>query len=461
MASSRSPALPLLGFAVLAILAAVWLFQDDAADPAHEPAPATESQPEADVSGTAPDALVADGQRDEPEQLDARADALPVVEPREPWPDESVLVRGRVVDTDDQPQVDVDVNLFDAFGEYSDTELTEEDGSFEFLWDEPLTAGWSLATGPDAYADPDDPFSLAPTTKKIAKAWHPGEPALEVELVLHRAPRLAGRVIDARTSLPIEFADVEVVSQDPAWVDEFQDAFTEEDGTFEMSLVDLPRTGILVRVMDDDGRSSTVGPLDLAPSEVRFLEIELSGGTDVAGHVRDLQGSPVDGAEVVLLPLHPDLDDDFWDITLEDGTFLFEDVGGNTQDILIYAQADGHGPVILPLGEVAGPVEIVLGQLSSVAGTVIDARTGEAVEGADLTFTLRGPGGLNEDYEDYGFSEDKGRFRLDLEYVPIQAASLRVESVDHVLFTAEVPTLVDVDTGALFFEFNIALEPLP
>lgn len=461
MSNQRSPLLPLLGVLVLVAAVGAWLFSGD--EGGGEIVAPTGAETPADGSGPLPDPSpteAGDAVPIPPSNLTAGEVASSGEGPRQIW-DDPVLAFGFVVDTEGNGQGDVDINLFDSLGVYSDSEITEDDGYFEIYWDEPLLAGWAVGTDPDPYAEYEDPYALAPAMVVVDRAWKPGDEPVELELVLQTAARVRGRVVDARTGLPVEFADVEIVSTHPAWIEEYQDAFTEEDGSFEMSIVDLPREQLIVRAMDDDGNTASVGPFDLEPSEVRFVELFIEGGREISGTVRDLAALPVDGAEVVLLPLHPDLDDDQWDITLEDGSFTFTEVGSQSDQFLLYAQADGLGPMVTQLSADAGQVDVTLGQIITLAGTVVDDETGEPVDGADLTFTLLGPGGPVEDYEDYGFSEEDGRFRVDMEYVPVAMARVVVESSDHAFYVAELADLTELDPGALFHECEIRLQPLP
>ncbi|GJM20991.1 MAG: hypothetical protein DHS20C15_09060 [Planctomycetota bacterium] len=402
---------------------------------------ASDKQPEAlETSGLLPDSLAGD--------TEAELSTL--------------LAVGQVLDANGQPLHDIEVNLYDSLGDYTDSVSTDESGAFALHSPDALVGGWALATEPDVFSDQDDPNSIAPAVHVVDERWVPGDPPVQVDLVLYRAPRLIGRVLDARTGKGIDFADVELVSTLPSFIADYQDTFTEEDGSFALSIVDMPYTNLVLRATDDDDQVAMIGPFDMQPGEERYIELRVSAGYDIHGVVRTLSGTPVNGADVMLLPLHPDLEfTDDWDVTLEDGEFTFRDINLGADQVLIYAQADDYGPVIVRPIEPRAPVDILLGGLVAVEGKVLSASSGEPIDGADLTFTLRGPSGLVDDYEDYCFTEIDGSFEVLLEMVPVEATELLVEAEDHVTKSFNLADLAPVNNGWERYEIEVRLEPLP
>lgn len=412
-----------------------------------------------------------------PDPADGARDPLGAPEPLEGRPEpaadplagsgvasEYAVVFGRVVDALAQPMGDVEVNLHDDLGEYLDSAISEEDGSFLIEWDEPLVAGWSLGTEPDAAADPEDPTSLGPVSYVHPADLVPGDPAVEVVLTLTRAPRLAGVVLDGLTREPVEFADVELVSLNTAWLEEFQDTFTEEDGTFAISLVDLPPSRLLLRVLDDD-RVALIGPLDLAPGEERWLEILLHAPRTITGHLLDSRtGAPLENGEVQVLPLHDAFDNgDAWDLSYEDGNFTIEFVENPPEQTWIYAEAENHGPALVQMPRGRDELDLRLGPVGLLFGrvTVGEGEDAEPVEGAMVRAILRGPGGrLIEDYEDVAFTDADGRYELEFDLVPPSAAELIVEGDDTVVFRSPLSALTAVSLAGAT-ELDVTLRPLP
>jgi len=444
----------------------IWALGDEDAGP-DTPGPQASSgeQPADAPDGQLPKPL-AGALGNQPEQIEptrltpngAAPDADPDAEPS------TLLVLGRVVDAAGEPLAEVEVNLYDALGDYTDSESSGKDGRFEFHSDEPLVGGWSLGTEPDLDSDQDDPRSLAPAHHIVSARWVPGNPPAQVELVIQRAPRIEGRVVDDATGQPVDFADVELVSTLAGAIDQFQDAFTEEDGSFAMSVVDLPFKQLVLRATDDsrdEDRVALVGPFDLKPGETRYVELRTSAGFDLTGVVRDLTGSPVSGAEVFLLPLHPDLEiTNDWDVTLDDGVFTLAGVQAGASQLMLYCAADDYAPVLVTPAEPRAPVDILLGGVVSIAGSVLDNSTGDPIDGADLTFVLRGPAGLLDDYEDYGFSEPDGSFDVPLELVPVTACDVFIEADGFATGRFDLSDMAPVNNGWLRYEVEFRLDPL-
>jgi hypothetical protein len=373
-----------------------------------------------------------------------------------------LLIVGRVEDGLGNPLADIEVNLFDDLGEYLDSELSELDGTFVLEWDEPLLAGWALGTEPDLGADPDDASSLGPAIYVHPVDTVPGDEPVECLLVVLPAPRIEGIVYAADSREPASWADIEMVSVHAGWIDEFQDTFTEEDGTFAMSLVDLPSTGLLIRVLDEEDRVAMVGPLDLSPGEVRWLEIPLHDPRTITGRLLDAHtGGALENGEVMVLPLHEAYDSgESWDLSFDDGGFTLEYVESPPEITWIYAEAEDHGPALVQVPRGRDEIDIRLSSIPLVVGRVTEGDD-VPVEAAMVRFVLSGPGGrLLEDYEDVAFTDEDGRFELELEMVPADAAEVIVEGDDHVRFRRTLSELSAIRIGAAT-ELQVELTRLP
>ncbi|MCB9898818.1 MAG: hypothetical protein H6825_12510 [Planctomycetes bacterium] len=452
-----------LGVAVVALVAALLvlrMFDEDADGPVDGPDAPTLEQPDGKSMKLEPNTPTRDRSATPIPGVAERDTALEKA--REEAVEEPVLVYGKVVDGAGKALPDIDVTLYDDLGDYLDTTTSDDDGEFSFAWDEPLGAGWSVATDPDPMADPDQASSTVPAIHVHDAAVVPGDVPVRVELVVARAPRIEGIALDALSGEPIEMADVEVVVTAAGFVDEYQDGFTDEDGTFSMSIVDIPAQGLLVRVTDDEGRTSVQGPFDLRPGESKYLEFRIGDSLELTGTVHDASsGLPLEGVEVYLLPVHPTFDDgDAWDVTADDGSFSLEDVPSGADRLWLFTYAEENGPALVPVTDPRRPVDVRLGGYVTVKGVVTSTgEEGEPVPDAELRFVLRGPYTVLEDWEDTAYSDDDGEFELELESVPPEAAEVFVEAPGYVRARMHLSDIAPTGKGWREYTVAITLEP--
>jgi hypothetical protein len=465
--SSRSSSLPLLFggmLIVLVTLGALWMLDQDAdsGDPAEHVAVIVDepvvSLPEPIVDDELPKAMEREQQA---EPLITRAPAPVAPAPTESWED-PVIVFGHVQDSEGKRLPEIEVNLNDDEGDYADSVLTDEQGLFQFTSDIAFAAGWSLGTEPDVVAE-DDPAALVPAFYVHHAEVVPGDAPVECVLVLSRPPRVEGRVYDAETGQPIQQAEVEIVCASPAWETEFQDDYTDDSGYFSMTLVDVPSHQLMLKAEDDDGRYAIFGPLDLEPGEVRILDIPLSSPLSLSGQVRSREDdSPVDGADVTVLPAHPEFEGiDGWDMTDDSGNWFIEDIGVPADRVWLYVMADGFGPELLQVTDPTQEVDITLGGMVTLTGRITERGTDTPVTDATVRVVLRGPTGVNEDYEDMEFADEDGHFSIELETVPAAGAELIIESDEHVRYRVLLSDVAPVKLRLPTYDISVNLRPLP
>ncbi len=465
--ASRSPAPLVFGAVTILILAGgvFWLLDDAAptdgsAEPSSIAAP-EETPGESTVLPDVKDADLPELIESLPTQL-APGEGQTAQEVEDLLWDEPLLITGTVEDPAEKRLADVTVNLFDEEGEYFDSESTDDDGVFRFYSEEGLTAGWSLATEPEL-GDPDDPTVLMPAFHTHDAAVVPSGSPVHVALVLSRPARIEGKVYDAETGDPISMADIEVVCQAMAWDGEFQDDYTDEAGFFGMNLVDVPATDIMLRVMDDDDRYAIFGPISLQPGEVRVIDVGLRSPPSLAGTVISASdGTPIDGAEVNILPAHSEFEGaDAWDITGDEGEFFIDDVGTDPENLwLLVTEVDEYGPTLVRVNDVSRPVDVQLHESVTVAGRVRDALTNEPVIDTEIRFVLMGPSGLMDEYEDMEFGEDDGTFAITLESCPPEGAIVIVIADDYLKFRQPLRNLAPTELKLNSYTIDLQLTPL-
>ncbi len=462
-APSRSAAPLVLGAAAILLIAfgVFWMLDDAPPDEGSSAVPrVVDGDRDAGDVPTPMDLPEVDRQEPTPIRNTVDQPTPPITEDSS-W-EEPLVVTGWVEDPTEKRLPDVEVNLFDDLGDYLDSVYTDAEGRFAFYSEEGLPPGWGVGTEPELL-DPDDPTALVPAFHQHATAVLPGQTPVQVKLVMSRPPRIEGKVYDAETLEPVELADVEVVAMAPAWLAEFQDAYTDEAGFYSMNLVDVPREDIILRVSDDEDRYQIVGPFSLQPGEVRVIDVGLTEPQTLEGVVLDAaDGTPVGGAEVTVLPAHLEFEGaDAWDITDDEGGFYIDDVGTPLDRVWLLVAEDEYGPALVHVDDPRAPVEVRLGEHVTVSGTVTDAETGDPVADAEVLFILSGPSGLLDDYEDLDYTDEDGTFSILLEAVPPQGAVLIVESEDHVKYRVPLSELAPVELDLRSYDVAVSLRPIP
>lgn len=379
---------------------------------------------------------------------------------------EGATVYGLVTYSDGTPAPDVDVSLFDHLGEFYDSIFSDDDGSYVLEAGDALAPGWAVMTESPDYEETDKLHALGPTVHRHPAGHAPGDPPVRVDLEIVPAPRINGRVLDAVSGEAIELAEISVVSTKPGWIDEWQDQFTDEGGWYEMSITNLPPDGLLIWCWGDDQQPGAVGPLDLEPGRTYTFDFRLPLQRELTGTVLDARTrDPVDGADVMALPLHPEYEDpDAWDSTFEDGTFELAPSETPFDKLWLYVLHDDYAPrVIAPPADGWGDdVVVELQPAQTLTGRVVSAAGRRPIDGAYVSVMLKSVTGLLfEDEYDEELTDDDGAFELPLAAVPVSQGVVVVTADGFYPFRAEFDELVGDETGWTERDVTIVLEPLP
>lgn len=396
------------------------------------------------------------------ERIDAPAPA-PAVEGTGVDVLDDMTAYGIVTYADDTPAEDIEVSLVDSLGELWDFDSTDEEGRFQLAAGEALSPGWSVVTEQTHFEETEAFDAFAPDFAVHPRAHAPGDPAVAFHLRLLAAPRVRGRVIDARLGTPIEAAEVYLATARPGFIEEWQDYWTEEDGSYEMAVVNVPARDLLLWCVSDEHAPRSFGPFDLSPGEVAVFDFELEAARLITGVILDdLNLDPVDGADIQAIPLHPDMsDDDAWDVTFEDGTFEMETYSTPLDALWLHVYAEGHAPLAIKPLDPRSPLEIRLGPPQSLIGRVFDRVSEEPVPDVEVVLQMLTPTDmLMIDYTDENYVDEDGRFVIVPAYVPLSHAWVEVLADGYYPMSVPLRSLAPLEVSAGTFEVGIPLTPL-
>jgi RNA polymerase sigma factor (sigma-70 family) len=191
-----------------------------------------------------------------------------------------LAIAGRVVDSNEKPIKGVFIQIFGKGG--NPHVRTNDDGTFRLTG---LVAGtYTGHASHNRYSDESLPMMEAGDENVL--------------VVLQGRAVVSGRVVDARTGLPVsEFA----ISSQDGIASKVKSDLTREHhsvsdprGRFELSSVETGPSTIVVRA---EGYATAFTPLELESTEaVKDIEIALQAGILVEGRVLDDAGNPVAGA---------------------------------------------------------------------------------------------------------------------------------------------------------------------
>ncbi len=375
-------------------------------------------------------------------------------------PDARAIVTGLVVDGMEQALPQTLVTLFNQRGEHITADFSDEAGQFRFESRVPLLAGWSVSTTADPAMAMGEQEASAPAAYIHPDDLRPGEEPVQLTLMVAAAPRLEGLVTDGSTGAPAGFAMVEVLSRSSAWQATSQIAFVEADGSFSVALSQMPSSGLLLRASDATGRQIIVGPLNLSPGEVRWVELALEAPVTLSGQVFDkLTGEALGGARVTALPSHPLIDRELQQTVCDgEGRFTLSALTPSTERQRLHVVADGHAAELVLVSGRTDDLVIRLGSPVVLSGTVHDGVSGLPVRFAALSCVLPSMEAAGPAWTDITLCDEQGRFELPLAMVPPSAAMVLVESPGHVLSRRALADMVPVHLGSKAYTLRIDVD---
>lgn len=240
-------------------------------------------------------------------------------------------------------------------------------------------------------------FSAA---RRPGMSWKTGEQVKNVVLTLKAGLLARGKVVDAKEQ-PVAGAEVFAQRHDASQGGRGRggfivrgvgqaavpDAVTRADGSFAVAGLDDGEYS--VSVTREGYAPKTVASLPVkGPEETRWPPIALAPGTAVAGQVKNAQGQPIPGAQVVAIGESLGRPKD--SVTDGDGRFR---IGGLAAEraLILSVSADGFASVQRSVTPPIEDISVVLKSTGTVRGRVEDAATHNPV--TDFTISRQAGGG--------------------------------------------------------------------
>ena len=377
---------------------------------------------------------------------------VPPVTPKHPTGGDGepppVVAVGKVTWAGGKLPDDVDVTLFDVEGSDLDVTTADADGKFELRWGEVLGDGWAVGTDTVNVTVNGQAVALAPDSVGNLPLHVPGEPPVEVNLVLGFAPVISGRVFDRITGEPIEGAEVTAVSTLPAFAMDECYALSEKDGSYSLPLEDVPLRQVVVWCRDDEWQAQMSGPQDLAPVKAAGENLHLDFALEKPQAWRGRVTSAADGLPVpdATITVGNDVSafSDFFDFEIsdEDGTFELELPEVPIESAWVHVSATDFAPVALRGVKPGTDLSITLAPALTLSGTVSVRGSDQPVEGADVQIFFDGETiwGDNALYDE-DFTGKDGAFEITLESAPLDAARVKVDAAGFAPFEVKLANL--------------------
>jgi RNA polymerase sigma factor (sigma-70 family) len=339
-------------------------------------------------------------------------------------------VLGRVLDEAGAPVPGTRVESWQTEAET----ISDEAGRFEL-------GGWSAR---------EDRIGLSATKDGYATAYANAEPvgrtSLELELVLERGRRLAGRVVD-ETGTPLEgvylgAADANSNERESAWSD--------AEGRFELLCVPKERARL---VASRDGYGVAILALDPAAIEQTELELVLTRGHFLEGTVVDPSGAPLPWALVRYeadAMLH-----DGADYTDAEGRFRFEGLPDRPVTVECWRNGFASSRMQTFRPDQANVV-LRMEPLGAFAGRVVDA-SGAPISSFVVRLSPAATSGTNDGLDSLPqpqlFASPDGRFFLADDFARGKLGTLEVSAEGYAPAKHEhVRSSLAPDADALVFE---------
>jgi protocatechuate 3,4-dioxygenase beta subunit len=274
-------------------------------------------------------------------------------------------------------------------------------------------------------------FSAA---RKLGVSWKTGEQVKNVVLTLKAGLLARGKVVDSKDQ-PVAGAEVFAQRNDAsqggrgrgfvvrgAGQGAVPDAVTGADGSFAVAGLDDGEYS--VSVTREGYAPKTVASLAVkGPEETRWPPIALAPGAAVAGQVKNAQGQPVPGAQVLVIGESVGRARD--SVTDGDGRFRITGLAGE-RALILSVSADGFASAQRSVTPPAEDVAVVLKSTGTVRGRVEDASTHNPV--TDFTISRQAGGG--------GFG---GGFQIQVRNGQISNGTRSFQSTDGAFELPDVP----------------------
>jgi protocatechuate 3,4-dioxygenase beta subunit len=209
---------------------------------------------------------------------------------------------------------------------------------------------------------------------------------VHVRVVMRGGGTLEGRVLDDR-HVPVAGVRVEVAATRGSLE---RTTLTADDGTFAFAAVpgDIVISASRPDPLDDVSFRTNVS---IQEGERKDVEIVLPAARDpMTVAIVDERGTPLDGAQVLVLSLAPDAPLRRTQFTDRDGRAVFK--GALGLPVRVSVERRGRAPVIREIDAAPSELRIELNGGVSVTGVVTSRRGRDRVEGAEVTlYTTAGP----------------------------------------------------------------------
>lgn len=233
------------------------------------------------------------------------------------------------------------------------------------------------------HLDPDSTHQIDAVSAAHGIAKMDARAGADLELVLARGLRVAGRVRDAQ-GRPVAGAAILVFR---SWSGIATKAWSSLDGTFVVTDLDPGKLELMVRRR---AFAPAFLALELAGDRDDLL-VDLDEGRTVRGRVLDDAGAPLTGASVYVNLVR--------EVTMrtvgesrysdQDGRFTHESIP--SEPCTIHAWADGWQPVAQPLDGLGDlELELRMQRAASIAGRVVDAATRQPIAEFTVIPSARG-----------------------------------------------------------------------
>ncbi len=289
-----------------------------------------------------------------------------------------------------QPLAGIRATVYDCWQSYHlecwDTGAVSTDAAGQYTFYDPGSAWGITFTDPNnAYLAEDAPNFRLPGPDEV----------VVLDAALQRYDRvhggIAGKVTALTTGEPL--AGQAVCAHDAAW-SSYGCSHTAADGTYRIDGLTIGQHQVVFGsgnwIGARHGQQSYSSPVTVRPNEITpNIDGALPEQGRIAGTVRTTAGGPLAGATVQVCSYNCDRQ-----TTAADGTYLSTYLSPGAWDVMVskstYQWTRHAEPVTVTYASVTAGIDITLPALGVIAGRVIDADTGAAVEG--VTVQTRGWG---------------------------------------------------------------------